>query len=172
MSIFFAKRPKPASSDAPSVIVVNDEETSQKVTEQWTDPVTQRDKEGRAFAEVARLLHGHEKHDTSGAFNDEDNNLKELLEDLSSRFATAVNQESGEGTLKETEEDQAIEDVLIAAIISNGQSRAGDPTTGGQDKALTEQLETYVEHTNIEVEFLLISLFKFWQEGLEQHNRH
>ena len=54
--IFFAKRPKPASSDAPSVIVVNDEETSQKVTKQWTDPVTQRDKEGRAFAEVARLF--------------------------------------------------------------------------------------------------------------------
>ena len=45
MSIFFAKRPKPASSDAPSVIVVNDEETSQKVTKQWTDPVTPRDKE-------------------------------------------------------------------------------------------------------------------------------
>ena len=41
-----------------------------------------------------------------------------------------------------------------------------------EDKALTEQLETDVEHTNIEVEFLLISLFKFWQEGLEQHNRH
>ena len=40
----FAKRPNPASSNAPSLIVVNDEETSQKVTKQSTDPVTQGDK--------------------------------------------------------------------------------------------------------------------------------
>ena len=51
------------------------------------------------FAEVARLFSGHEKYDTSCAFNDEDN--QELLEDLRSRFATAVNQESSEGTRKE-----------------------------------------------------------------------
>lgn len=57
-------------------------------------------------------------------------------------------------------------------MISNAQSSAVDPATGGQDKVLTEQLETDVEHTNIEVDFLLISLFKFWQEGPEHHNRH
>ena len=108
-----------------------------------------------AFTEVARLFRWHEKYDKSGAFNDKDD--QELLEDLCSRFATAVNQESGEGTSRETEEEPAIEDELIAAIISNAQSSAGDPARGGQDKALTEQLEMDVEHTNIEVHFLLIS---------------
>ena len=37
-------------------------------------------------------------------------------------------------------------------MISIAQSSAGDPATGGQDKALTEQLETDVEHSNIEVD--------------------
>ena len=54
---------------------------------------------------------------------------------MSSRFATDVNQESGEVIRKETEEEPAIEDELIAAIISNAQSSAGDPATGGYDKA-------------------------------------
>ena len=44
---FFAKRPKPASSHLPSVIVADNEETSQKVTKQWTDPVRQKEKERR-----------------------------------------------------------------------------------------------------------------------------
>ena len=61
--IFFAKRPKPASSHAPSVIVVNDEETSQKVTKQWTDPVTQRDKERRRPAQKKRRI--NQRSDTS-----------------------------------------------------------------------------------------------------------
>ena len=123
-----------------------------------------------AFAEVARLFPRHEKYDTSCAVNDEDN--QELFEDLSSRFATAVtvNQESEEVTRKEMEEEPAIEDELIAAIISNAQSSTGDPATVGHDKAPTEQHETDGEHTNIEVDFLLISLF--WQEGLEQHKRN
>ena len=56
------------------------------------------------------------------------------------------------------------------AIISNAQSSTGDPATGGHDKAPTEQHETDGEYTNIEVYFLLISLF--WQEGLEQHKRN
>ena len=37
MQDFFAKRPKLASSHLPSVIIANDEETSQKVTRPWTD---------------------------------------------------------------------------------------------------------------------------------------
>ena len=114
------------------------------------------------------MFPGNEKYDTSCAVNDEDN--QELFEDLSSRFATAVNKESGEVTHKEMEEEPAIEDELIAAIISNAQSSTGDPATGGHDKAPTEQHETDGEHTNIEVYFLLISLF--WQEGLEQHKRN
>ena len=52
--IFFAKRPKPASSHLPSVIVSNDEETSQKVTKQWTDPVRQKEKERRRLAQKKR----------------------------------------------------------------------------------------------------------------------
>ena len=42
-----------------------------------------------------------------------------------------MNQESGEETRKETEEERAIEDELIAAIISNTQPSAGDPATRG-----------------------------------------
>ena len=61
------------------------------------------------------------------AVNDEDN--QESLKILD------VNQESGEVIRKETEEEPAIEDELIAAIISNAQSSAGDPATGGYDKA-------------------------------------
>ena len=54
MQDFFAKRPKPASSHLPSVIIANDEETSQKVTRQWTDPVRQKDKERRRLAQKKR----------------------------------------------------------------------------------------------------------------------
>ena len=114
------------------------------------------------------MFPGYQKYDTSGAVHDEDS--QELFEDLSSRFATAVNQESEEVTRKEIEEEPAIEDELIAAIISNAQSSTGDPATVGHDKAPTEQHETDGEHTNIEVDFLLISLF--WQEGREQHKRN
>ena len=52
---FFAKRPKPASSHLPSVIVADNEETSQKVTKQWTDPVRQKNKEGRRLLQKKRL---------------------------------------------------------------------------------------------------------------------
>ena len=51
------------------------------------------------------------------------------------------------------EEEPAIEDELIAAIISNAQSSTGDSVTGGHDEAPTEQHETDGEHTNSEVDF-------------------
>ena len=55
MKDFFAKRPKPASPHLPSVIVADNEETSQKVTKQWTDPVRQKNKEGRRLLQKKRL---------------------------------------------------------------------------------------------------------------------
>ena len=54
MQDFFAKRPKQAPSHLSSVIIANDEETSQKVTRQWTDPVRQKDKERRRLAQKKR----------------------------------------------------------------------------------------------------------------------
>ena len=54
MQDFFAKRPKPASSHLPSVIIANDEETSQKVTRQWTDPVRQKDKDRQRLVQKKR----------------------------------------------------------------------------------------------------------------------
>ena len=54
MQDFFAKRPKQAPSHLSSVIIANDEETSQKVTRQWTDPVRQKAKERRRLAQKKR----------------------------------------------------------------------------------------------------------------------
>ena len=51
---FFCKRPKPASSHLPSVIIANDEETSQKLTREWTDPVRQKDKERQRLVQKKR----------------------------------------------------------------------------------------------------------------------
>ena len=83
----------------------------------------------RAFSEVARLFPGNDndKNDTSGSVNDVDD--QELFDDLSSKFATAVDKETGEVTRKETDEEAAIEDELIAAVVANAQSSSGGPTT-------------------------------------------
>ena len=90
---------------------------------------------------IARLFPGDDKdkNDTSCSENDVDD--QELFDDLSSRFATAVNKETGEVNHKETDEEAAIEDELIAAVVANAQSSSGGPTT--------EERETDDEHMNI-----------------------
>ena len=54
MQDYFTKRPKPASPPVTSLHVVNEEETSQRITKLWTDPAKQRDKERRRNAEKKR----------------------------------------------------------------------------------------------------------------------
>ena len=81
----------------------------------------------------------NDKNDTSCSVNDVDD--QELFDDLSSKFATAVDKETGEVTRKETDEEAAIEDELIAAVVANAQSSSGGPTT--------EERETDDEHMNI-----------------------
>ena len=84
----------------------------------------------KAFAEVTRLFPGHEKDDTSGAVNDQDN--QEQFHDFSSRVATTVNKATGEVISKETEEETSVEDELVAAVIANAPPSDGGQATGEQ----------------------------------------
>jgi len=95
------------------------------------------------FAEVAGLFPGHEKDDTSGAVNDID--IQEQFDDFScrvaSQLATTVNKETGDVIRKETEEDTAIEDELIAAVINNAPA-----SVEGQDKDADDEQEKEGQH--------------------------
>ena len=91
------------------------------------------------FAEVARLFPGHEKDDTSGAVNDID--IQEQFDDFSCRVATTVNKETGDVIRKETEEDTAIEDEVIAAVIDNAPA-----SVEGQDKDADDEQEKEGQH--------------------------
>ena len=93
------------------------------------------------FAEVARLFPGHEKDDTSGAVNDID--IQEQFDDFSCRVATTVNKETGDVIRKETEEDTAIEDEVIAAVIDNAPA-----SVEGQDKDADDEQEKEGQHRN------------------------
>ena len=54
--------------------------------------------------------------------NEEDDNAPELSHDFSCAIVTRVNSETGETTTKEADEEEEVENELVAAVVANAQS--------------------------------------------------
>ena len=76
----------------------------------------------KAFAETARLFPGHDNVDNSGVANEEDDKSPEQSVDFSSAMDTKVDSETGVVTSKEAEEDNEVEEELVATLVAHAQS--------------------------------------------------
>ena len=76
----------------------------------------------KAFADTSRLFPGNNNNDDSGLANEEDDNAPELSHDFSCAIVTRVNSETGEKTTKEADEEEEVENELVAAVVANAQS--------------------------------------------------
>ena len=75
----------------------------------------------KAFADTSRLFPGNNHVDVSGMANEEDDNEPEQSNDFSCPIITRVNLETGDITTKEAEEEEVVEDELVAAVVAHAQ---------------------------------------------------
>lgn len=76
----------------------------------------------KAFADTSRLFPGNNHMDVRGLANEEDDNEPELSNDFSCPIITRVNLETRDVTTKEAEEEEVVEDELVAAVVARAQT--------------------------------------------------
>ena len=77
---------------------------------------------GQNLCQKHLQVHQDNNNDDSGLANEEDDNAPELSHDFSCAIVTRVNSETGEITTKEADEEEEVENELVAAVVANTQS--------------------------------------------------